>query len=366
MASNLFITRDATAVKAELVARYQQLTGRTLHDLDPEMFFIHLMVYREIAWASQLEAAGKQNLIDFATAPVLDYLARFYRVTRLGASPARCTLRFALIAGHGGVIVPTGTRVRTPDGRAVFQTTAAVAAATGAAYVDAAAECQQLGTTGNGYAAGTVSAIMDPQAFITTAQNLELTAGGAEIETDDALRERVKLSMESFSVAGPRGAYKYWAKTANAGIVDVAVTSPPPGGIVRLFPLMEDGQPTPTLVLNQVLAICSADTIRPLCDTVQVVSPSRINYALAVNLTLYLWADPASVVAQVEANLAAFVAERRRQLGQDVVSTQIIAQAQIAGVYRVELPGFSDITVGETEFPYCTSVAVQVVGTTQG
>lgn len=361
----IFITRDVSAVLNELLADYQSRTGRTLQPSQVETFILHTMAYRENLIANQIQNAAEQNLVAFSNAPVLDFLGELVGVSRLGATPASCTVRFVLVAGHLGVIVPAGTRVASVDGRAVFATTQSAAAATGVAYLDIPCESQALGTSGNGYAVGGINTLLDPLAFVTAVTNLDTTAGGAEQEDDENLRERIRLAPASFSNAGSVGAYRYWARSASADIVDVAVVGDTPG-VVKLYPLMRDGSTTPTQIINAVLAACRSDDRRPLCDTVVAYPPTRINYALAVDLTLYDTADPAVVQAQVEAALQAFVDERRTKLGKDLVSTQIIGVCQIEGVYRVDLPGFVDITVAPTEFPYCISIAVQVVGTTEG
>jgi hypothetical protein len=50
------------------------------------------------------------------------------------------------------------------------------------------------------------------------------TANGTDDETDEELRERIRLAPSQFSVAGPTGAYKFFAKSAHPSIVDVSVT----------------------------------------------------------------------------------------------------------------------------------------------
>jgi phage-related baseplate assembly protein len=366
MAAPVFIARDITTIRNEIVADYQARTGRTLQPSQVETFLLDAMAYRELLVRNAIQNAGELNLVGFSSGAHLEALADLVGVQRLGASAAACTLRFVLAVGHTGVTIPAATRVASLDGKAVFRTTQSAAAASGTTYIDVPAECEVVGEVGNGFAAGIINVLLDPRPFVVSAANLALTAGGADVETDDNLRERIQLAPSSFSNAGSYGAYKFWARTANANIVDVAVLNPTPG-VVAIYPLMEDGQPTPSQIIAAVLAACSADNRRPLCDTVVVSSPTRVNYTLVVELTLYLSnPDPAQTVADVEAALQAFVDERRRKLGQDVVATQVIERAQIAGVYEVALPGFSNLIIAPTEFPYCTSINVQAVGSVLG
>ena len=82
--------------------------------------------------------------------------------------------------------------------------------------------------------------------------NTTVSAGGVEIEGDEAYRERVLLAPESFSVAGPVGAYQYWARQASPAVVDVHVANDtdgggqPIGGRVAVTVLAKDGLPIPT------------------------------------------------------------------------------------------------------------------------
>lgn len=360
-----FVSLDLAAIQSEIVADYEARTGRTLYPAQVENILLQVVAYREFLIRNQIQGAATQNLVSFSTAPVLDFLGEIVGVTRLGATAASCTIRFTLVSGHGGVVIPAGTRIASVDGRAVFATQAAAAVASGTNTVDLICVCLLVGTVGNGYTAGLIATILDPQAFLSAAANTNTTAGGAESEGDEALRTRIILAPASFSNAGSAGAYKFHALGANPAIVDVAVTSPTPGA-VYLYPLMNDGSPTPTQILNAVFAACNADRIRPLTDTVVVQTPTRIDYSLQADLTLYDYADPSVIVVAVQAALQAFVDERRTQLGKDVVDTQIIRVCQIDGVYSVALTGFSNIIVSPTEFPYCGAINVQVVGTTAG
>jgi phage-related baseplate assembly protein len=365
----IFIERDASQIISEMVARYEQLTGKTLQPAQPERLLLNTYAYRELLLRESIQSAALQNLVDFSSAPVLDYLGALVGVTRLAAAPAECTIRFTLVAGHGLVTIPAGTRVSSVDGVAIFRTKEAANVAVGVNTADVEADCDTPGVFGNGYAIGQISLILDPQAFLSAATNLAATAGGADEETDDHLRDRIKLAPASFSNAGSEGAYKYWAKTANANIVDVAITQPIPG-TVNIYPLMASGEVTPLAVLNAVADACNDEKVRPLTDTVAVIAPTRATYTLVVNLTLYNTAIQSDVVSQVTANLNTFISEKRLKLGIDIKRSQIIHEVVIDGVFDATIlnggVAFADLVAGVNEYYFCTSVTVAVAGTTAG
>ena len=361
-----FIARDEAQIISEIVSDYETRTGRTLYPAQVERLVLNALAYREVLLRNQIQDAATQNLVDFSRAPVLDYLGAIVGVTRLAPQAATVSIRFTLTANVGGVTIPQGIRVSSLDGLAVFSTQAATVVPAGQLTADVVCVAQVVGTGSNGYAPGTLTNILDPQPYLSSASNTATSGGGAALESDESLRTRIKLAPASFSNAGSTGAYKFFARSANAGIVDVAVVSPVRTGEVYLYPLMEDGSVTPQSVLNAVLAACDDEKVRPVSDLVFAVAPTRVTYSLTVNLTIYDTADPVSVQAQALANLNAFVLAKRRSLGQDITASQVIGQAQVDGVYSVALPSFSDIIIQPTEFAFCNTVTVNISGTTNG
>lgn len=359
------IERDLATIRAEIKADYEARTGRTLAPTDVENLLLETYAYREYLTREAVQYAGIQNLVNYAAAPMLDELGQLLGVVRQGAIAATTTIRFNIVAGHGGVIIPSGTRISSVDGTAVFMTRASINVPVGVNTVDAICVSMAAGAAANGFAIGRVSNILDPQPFLSSASNTDTTAGGADQESDESLRIRIKLAPASFSNAGSRGAYQFHARSANPSIIDVAVISPSPGA-VQIFPLMADGSTTPAQVLAQVDAACNDERVRPLTDTVTVTSPTRLNYQLVVDLVIFDTADPAIVDAAARAALQAFADAKRLQLGQDIIDSQVIAAAQVPGVYRATLPGFSNITVSPVQFPFCTLIDVNITGTTAG
>ncbi len=291
-------------------------------------------------------------------------------VERIPAVPAGCSLTLSFDGNTTDIVIPEGTRIAAKDQKVFFRTIVALTVLAGTSSATVKALCETDGLDGNDYAPGEVNLIMDPQPYLTTAVNSDTTAGGAEEESDDRLRERIKLAPDAFSNAGSQGAYKFFAFSANPLIVDVSVPNIPliPGQ-VNIYPLIESGDPTPTEILDQVYATCNDDKIRPLTDTVIVSSPSRINYTLDIRLTLFTDAIQDTVLNVVNANVQAFITEKRKKLGRDIMGTQLISalsEGLSDSIYNVVLNGFSDIVVNDQSFAFCTGVTVTVTGLNNG
>lgn len=361
-----FVSLDGPAIIAEMVELYQNITGKALQPAQPERLLINAFAYRELVIRQQIQNAALQTLVSFASAPSLDYLGELVGVTRLSSSAASCVIRFSLITGHNGVVIPEGTRVASNDGKVVFLTTENIEVPVGTFTADVQALAQTLGVVGNGYAAGEISEILDPLPFITDAANLATTDGGADTETDDVLRARIKLAPERFSNAGSKGAYEFHAKSASPAILDVAITSPTPG-TVNIYPLA-GSLPTATSILNLVAAACNDEKVRPLTDTVVVLSPTGVTYDVEVELECYTDANTSEIEAQVTAALNAFATQRSKQIGLDVMRSQITALCMVEGVYDVTIvQPAADVIVSATQVPTLAGpISVTITGLTDG
>lgn len=362
----VFVELDGQKILNETIAYYESLTGQTLPPAAPERLILNAFAYRELLARNGIQYTGEQNLVAFSNAPALDYLGELVGVVRLPASSATTTLRFTLASGHPGVVIAEGTRVQTTDQQIVFVTTKSLAVAAGVTTGDVDAEAETAGVAGNNYLSGTVSVILDPQAFVTAAANLATTDGGADEETDEQLRERIKLAPNAFSNAGSRQAYEFFARSAHPSIVDVFVTSLEPGN-VTIYPLVEGGGTTSSEIIDAVFEACNAEKVRPITDTVNVVSPNSISYTITANLTLLNTASQDAVVANVTEQLQLLTEERIKKLGRDVLRNQVLsAILRVEGVYNAVLPAFNDIIVNNSSVAKCTSITVNVVGLSDG
>ena len=357
-----FINTNAEAIIAGYKAEYELLTGVVLAPGQAEMLLIQAISYREQLLRIQMNEAAKQNLLSFARYPMIDYLGELVGVVRLAESEATCTLNFTLVVGHPQVIIPANTRVQSIDGKVVFSTLVETVVIVGVNTIAIAAVCTTKGIIGNGYVTNDIAIILDPVAFVASASNAATTGGGANQESDDALRERIKLAPSSFSNAGPRSAYKFFAKSAHPAIIDVGITSPVPGQ-VNIYPLIADGVTPSAEILNAVSSKLSDDKVRPLSDTVVVLAPTVVAYNIAVGLTLLTDAVASSVTANVTALLNTYAKDKKSRLGVDVILSQIIAEASVPGVYKVAVTSpLADVVVSLSQVAVIGTVTVTILG----
>lgn len=378
MASNppQYIPADPAQILADCVSyyltQYQTLSGvtTTLQPAQIEQLLINMFSYRETLVRNQINNAAILNLPQFSTGAILEALCALVGTSRVLAQPASCTIEFTLVGGHGDVLLPIGTRVSSSDGNFVFETTVAVNALTADTVIDVICVCQTTGIAANGYSVNTITTILDPQSFVASATNLDITGGGSNDETDDQLRNRAFFAPAAFSVAGSVDAYKYFALSADPSIVDVGVTNPVPGS-VAIYPLVSGGIATPSGVLANVLNICNGLKVRPLTDTVNVFSPQQLTYAVVVNVVIYANGVAATVIQNATQNLTTYTTALGNRLNLDVDSsilTGLVTQVfgvksaaptiiQVVGGIPVTV---SSIAVAQNQYAYCTGITVTV------
>ncbi|KAF7783650.1 hypothetical protein PRUB_a3479 [Pseudoalteromonas rubra] len=213
----------------------------------------------------------------------------------------------------------------------------------------------------------------------------------AQYESDERYRERIRLALEGFSTAGPAGAYVFHAMKASPKVRDVYVSAPeferatvadgtatsafvlnctsdaglsePMPGDVAVTILSDEGSGLASdALLNTVQTYLNQDEIRPLTDRVRV-KPALIR-SFTINARLYVYPGmDSNAIKQLAIDTTSDWLSEHRKLGHDISLSALYAVLHREGVQRVELlePQW-DITVGQDEAAYCTSIAVDIGG----
>jgi phage-related baseplate assembly protein len=361
---------DPNLILADMITEFQTAANRTLQPAQVERLLINLYAYRESIIRNAIQYAGQQNLLAYATYPMLDYLGALLGVPRLASQPALTTLLFTLASALTvPFTIPAGILVGTEDGQFQFATSIALTIPAGSTTGSVAAACTTPGSGGNGYVGGQVSIQLNPSPQIASVANTSTTGGGADIETDDHLRARIQAAPNRFSVAGPAGAYRFFALGVDPTIIDVFIYSPAPGQVsvyILTGPITVQPAASPNSagiasspLLAKVLAALSADTVRPLTDTVNTFAVTEVDYTIVGTVELYADADPTSTQAAVNTAAALFAINLASRIQRDIVPEEIIAAlGSVQGVYRVTLssPTYTPLTTGE--WANCTAITL--------
>lgn len=179
-------------------------------------------------------------------------------------------------------------------------------------------------------------------------------------ESDADLRYRVQLAFEGLSVAGPRMAYIFHARSADGRVADISAQSPEPAeALITVLSRDGDGTAAPDL-LAAVEAALNDEDIRPLADRVTVQAAEIIPYAVEATLHLYPGPEAEPILAAAQAKLANYVTAQRR-IGRDIRRSALFAALHVDGVQRVELTEpVADVVISQSQAPYCTATSVSL------
>ena len=343
-----FAAKNPEDIENEIITQYEIIAERTLARGDPVRLFLEAIALIIIHQRNLIDYAAKQNLLAYATGDYLEHLGALFGIERLKASPAMTTLKFTLSEAQSTVItIPAGTRVSPGGGNVLFETVQAVDVAIGSTEATVTAQCTVTGTQGNGFVVGQIRRLVDPFPYEMSVTNTTTSYGGTDTENDENYRERIQIAPESFSVAGPRGAYEYYARSAHNNIADVAVVGPPDiePGYVEIYPLMTGGELPSDEILAAVLEKCNADDVRPLTDSVSVHAPEVVDYTLDV--TYYIDRSKATQSSElqsaIEASVHDWITWQRSKLGRDLNPSELSHRMLAAGAKRTEItsPAFT-------------------------
>lgn len=358
-----FVSADEQEILAEIINLYTSITGRTLTQGDPVRLFLYVIVLIVVMLCNKINYTGKQNLLRYAEGSNLDHLGILVGVERMGEKFAITTMKITLSEARDvATIIPAGTRGTAGD-NVFFAINHDVSILAGTIDAEAAASCTVAGTVGNGYLPGEINKIVDPIPYVAKMVNITTSEGGADIETDDSLREAIREAPEGFSVAGPVGEYIRIAKRASTLIVDVSVTTPKPGQVL-IVPLLNEGGIPGEEMLKIVETACNERSVRPLTDQVIVKAPDIVKFN--VEVTYYInRADEAqsiSIQSGVAKAVNDYVIWQKSKLGRDINPDELISLIKKAGAKRVFIASPNFQVIEENNIAIAENVSVILGG----
>lgn len=355
-----FVTADKEAVEKEIFSLYTTITGRKLAPADPIRLFLLAITNIVILLLNRINDTGKQNLLAYARGANLDHIGIALGVERLKATGAVTTMKLtASTARPEGIAILKGTRFTSGDG-AFFALTEPYYLSANETSILVKAVCTEASVKGNGYPIGSITTLVDPIPYIASVTNTTISEGGADVETDDAFRERIREAPESFSCAGAEGAYEFFTKKASALISSVKVVSPKPGDVV-VYPGLVSGEIAKAEILKLVETALTDKKVRPLTDNVSVKAPIAKNYS--INLQYYIDYDNAyyadTIKARVDEAVTDYTKWQSGKVGRDIIPSELIRRIMEAGAKRVTVtsPIFTVVKDGRKEDGYQVELA---------
>lgn len=244
-------------------------------------------LYGYIDWLS------RQIIYDSAEAEYLERWASIWGVTRKSAAAATGTVS---VVASVGAVIPAGTAFQSLDA-VQYETDADVVIA--ASPTTIAITAVAVGAGGNRTAGQTLS-LVSPVAGVQSSATASELSGGADAETDDALRGRLITRIQKPPQGGSADDYVTWALEV-AGVTRAWCYPLERGLGTVVVRFMRDDDSDPIPGATAVAAVQSyIDALRPATATLTVLAPVAAPLAFTLSVT----PSTAKVKAAVEAELA--------------------------------------------------------------
>ena len=352
-----FVECDSEKIISELVTSFENALGETLQPSDERRIFLNQLAQVIIGLKAEINDTGNQVLLRYSRGAALDAIGELFGVERLVAAYASCTLKFTLSQAQDDVIIiPKGTRA-TPNGNVYFATDRDLIIDAGSIEGEVNATATETGKAHNGFEEKQIKYIVDNVQFLKSVENTSVSAGGADEESDDSLRERIRLIPESFSTAGCSDGYVYYAKSASADVGDVVAYSPvndtkltdeekeAGAGRVFVYFLKADGtipdaeSEEDKKLIEIVNNAVNAKDKRPLTDLVKVLPPTAETYS--IDLDFYISAEDDMNATEIRSNVAKaieeYVAWQGQKIGRDINPDKLRNLILNAGASRLDV-----------------------------
>ena len=360
-----FVNVDAQQITSELINDFESYTGEILYAGDARRIFLQGFAYVFVNLLNSINVTGRSNLLRYSFNESLDALGELYGTPRLPAQKATTVIRFNMSeAQSGNITIPAGTRI-TPDGNMFFSTDLALVIAAGTTFGEVNATALVEGEQYNGFTPGQINKLVDGNAYVASVMNITTSTSGANVESDDAYRERLRASPYSFSTAGPLQAYEYWARNASPDVGDVSVTSPS-AGLITIYVLKKGGviPEQGDSVLESVNSACNDKSRRPLTDNVTILPASAQTTAITVEY--YISPDNSANSAIIQSAVINAVNEYKvwqtAKIGRTINPDEMRKLMLNAGASRVDITSPERATVSISEVAQITSTAITYKG----
>lgn len=320
--------------------KYKELTGKdiVLGKADERRIILLAGAYFIYQGYMYMDDAGKMGLLKYSRGEYLENLGAIKHIHRKPAAGSTTTIRFAMKSKRTSAIgIPKGTRVTAGD-NVYFATDEYSEIPAGSLSVDIPATCTSVGQMTNNYDIGDLNTLVDIIAFIDEAKNITKPEGGADIESDESLRQRIYMAPAAYSSAGSADSYEYFVRQFYNGVSSVRITSPSPR-VVRVRYLLENGAIPESESIARLKEYLSSPSIKPLTDSIEVLAPVKKTYS--INITYYVNSSDQSRAANIQLNVVAAINDyinwQKSEIGRDINPDVLRQKILNAGAKRVDI-----------------------------
>lgn len=347
------------------LSKREEVTKKTitLGEADDRRLMLKAAAYYIFQGYEMINRSGRMNMLKYSIGDYLENLGAMKMISRQAAAGATATIRFTMSAARSSATgIPSGSRVTAGDG-IFFATNEYAEIPIGSLYVDVRATCLTEGSGGNAYAVGEIRYMVDLVPFIDTVSNVTAAEGGRDIEEDDDLRERIFLAPDSYTDAGSKGGYEYFAHEFDTEIADVKAISPEPR-IAEVRVLLANGEIPGQEFLTALSEYMETTEIRKLTDVLRILAPTAVSY----DLNFKYWINESdrsqaeTIQNKVNDAYAEYILWQKSKIGTDINPDELVQRVKAAGAKRVVVTSPVFTVINDKSVAVCRNTSVTYGG----
>jgi len=276
-------------VRADVLSRLS--TEDTLRRADAE-------VYASVVAGT---AHGLYSYVDYMATQVIydtadtEYLERWASLWGISRKPAAAATGIVTFVTQAGAVIPAGTQLQALDGTLYTTTADATVLDLSATAPVAASTAAEAGNRDAGESLSLVSPVAGVQATATAG----LLSGGADVETDDALRARLLTRIQSPPQGGAASDYSTWALQVS-GVTRAWVYAQELGLGTVTVRFVRDNDGTGSAIIPDAAEVATVqayiDALRPVTAQLTVVAPVAVPLNFSISGLVPATADVQTAV----------------------------------------------------------------------
>lgn len=274
-----YLTYDPDRIWDEMMTQYVKAGGDILYPGDEKEMLLRSVLADIVLVFAGVDNGMRMQTLRYATGEYLDLIGEQRGCPRIEASAARTSVMITTNATGEPGMLRAGTAM-TSDGEIFYLLTEDLPLTGYAQTFTAEVTADRAGSIGNGLLAGTQMTLAVTDSNVNKIVAAEDAGGGNEREDDESYRERIRVYNITSLTTGPAQQYEAVAKSVSSVILDAKAVNLEAGRVGVYLILANDiGSDA---ILKSVEAALSAETVRPLTDSVKVYKASDIPYTLNV------------------------------------------------------------------------------------
>lgn len=311
---------------AECTATFEALNPGLLEsDSDYYMPVIQAQAEREFRLRVETNTNFKKHFWMVAEGEALDFSAKRYGVARLEGSKPWANFNFILSETRDIPIKISEGLLLGNEGGATATLVEEVTIPAGSLQAEGKVELNQYVSTSS----TKTEMILTPVPYVVEAKQVDQFHGGASIEGDEDLRERISISLETLSAAGPTKAYEKMTLDADSRIKDVKVFE-----IESRVQVVIDTDTLDDVMLDRVNTKLDAEETRPLTDALDIYKATVVEFPVHAIVHIKEGYTPLTVVSDAIASVERL---NNAKIGAGMSRAKVIDALFVDGVYDVEI-----------------------------